>query len=46
LYTARAYNTTAEIFQDMAHDMMLEPKWESVAERISVWLKGQIASKR
>lgn len=44
--TARAYNTTAEIYKDMAHDMMLEPKWESVAERISIWLKGQVVAKR
>jgi len=43
--TARAYNTTAEIYEDMAHDMMLEPKWESVAERISDWLKGQTYAK-
>lgn len=40
--TARAYNTTAETFHNMAHVMMLEPKWESVAERISVWLRGLI----
>ena len=38
--TARAYNTTADIFNDMAHDMMLDPKWESVAERSSVSAKG------
>lgn len=43
--TASAYNTTGEIFDEMAHDMMLEPKWESVAERISDWLKGQAAAK-
>jgi alpha-beta hydrolase superfamily lysophospholipase len=44
--TARAYNTTAEIFKDMAHDMMLEPQWESVAARIAVWLNGQAAVKQ
>ncbi|MCF8199291.1 MAG: lysophospholipase [Sulfuritalea sp.] len=37
--TARAYNTEAEIFEDMAHDMMLEPAWQLVAERIIDWLK-------
>lgn len=37
--TARAYNTEAEIFQGMAHDMMLEPAWQAVAERIAGWLK-------
>lgn len=37
--TARAYNTKAEIFNGMAHDMMLEPGWQLVAERILGWLK-------
>ncbi len=37
--TARAYNTEAEIFEGMAHDMMLEPAWQLVAERIIAWLK-------
>lgn len=32
--TARAYNTKAEIFQGMGHDMMLEPGWQPVSERI------------
>ena len=36
--TARAYRTEAEIFPDMGHDMMLEPGWAAVAERIHVWL--------
>jgi pimeloyl-ACP methyl ester carboxylesterase len=39
--TARAYHTTAEIFPDMAHDMMLEPGWQAVADRILTWLNGQ-----
>lgn len=38
--TARAYNTKAEIFADMAHDMMLEPQWELVAQRIAAWIKA------
>jgi alpha-beta hydrolase superfamily lysophospholipase len=37
--TARAYGLQAEIFPNMAHDMMLEPGWESVAKRILDWLK-------
>ena len=37
--TARAYNTQPEIFAEMAHDMMLEPRWQDVAERIMIWLK-------
>jgi alpha-beta hydrolase superfamily lysophospholipase len=36
--TARAYGTEAEIFPDMAHDMMLEPNWQAVADRIVGWL--------
>ena len=36
--TARAYGTEAEFFPDMGHNMMLEPGWESVAERIDAWL--------
>jgi alpha-beta hydrolase superfamily lysophospholipase len=39
--TARAYHTTAEVFPDMGHDMMLEPGWQAVAERIDGWLNGQ-----
>ena len=36
--TARAYGLQAEIFPDMAHDMMLEPGWQAVADRILDWL--------
>ncbi|WP_342751314.1 alpha/beta hydrolase [Mycolicibacterium hodleri] len=36
--TARAYRTKAEIFPGMGHDMMLEPAWPTVAERIDAWL--------
>lgn len=36
--TARAYGVEAEIFPAMAHDMMLEAGWRSVAERILNWL--------
>jgi pimeloyl-ACP methyl ester carboxylesterase len=32
--TAKAYGTEAVIFSDMAHDMMLEPNWRQVADRI------------
>jgi alpha-beta hydrolase superfamily lysophospholipase len=39
--TARAYNTRAEIIPDVAHNSMLDPRWESVAERILGWLKEQ-----
>jgi pimeloyl-ACP methyl ester carboxylesterase len=36
--TARAYGTEATFFPDMAHDMMLEPGWQSVAETMGKWL--------
>ena len=36
--TAGAYHTEAEIFPNMGHDMMLEPGWAAVAERIHAWL--------
>ncbi|MEZ0365436.1 alpha/beta hydrolase [Mycobacterium sp. pUA109] len=35
---ACSYRTEAEIFPAMGHDMMLEPGWEAVAERIHAWL--------
>ncbi|MCV7246495.1 alpha/beta fold hydrolase [Mycobacterium mantenii] len=38
--TARAYRTRAEIFPAMGHDMMLEPGWIRVAERIDEWLSA------
>jgi pimeloyl-ACP methyl ester carboxylesterase len=41
LATARAYGTQAEFFPGMGHNMMLEPGWESVAERIDTWLSHQ-----
>jgi hypothetical protein len=37
--TARAYGTKAEIFPHMGHNMMLEPGWETVAQRIHSWLQ-------
>lgn len=36
--TARAYGTEPVFFADMGHNMMLEPGWEAVAERIASWL--------
>lgn len=39
--TARAYRTEAEFFPNMGHDMMLEPGWAAVAERIHSWLGTQ-----
>jgi len=37
--TARAYHTQAQIIPDVAHTSMLETRWETVAERILVWLQ-------
>lgn len=37
--TARAYNTQAEIIPGVAHNSMLEQRWQSVADRILAWLK-------
>ncbi len=36
--TARAYGTSAVIFPEMAHDMMLEPGWEQVADAVVDWM--------
>lgn len=36
--TARAYQTEAELFPGMGHNMMLEPGWPAVAGRIESWL--------
>lgn len=39
--TAHAYGTQSEIIPDVAHNSMLELRWQTVAERILVWLKEQ-----
>lgn len=39
--TARAYRTDAEFFADMGHNMMQEPAWTSVADRIDAWLRDR-----
>ncbi|WAJ43210.1 alpha/beta fold hydrolase [Mycobacterium sp. Aquia_216] len=49
--TAAAYRTEAEFFPNMSHDMMLDPGWASVADRIHRWLEtlaaqGESASPR
>lgn len=36
--TARAYRTEPVIFDGMGHDLMLEPGWAAVAERLENWL--------
>jgi pimeloyl-ACP methyl ester carboxylesterase len=37
--TARAYHADFEIIPDVAHDSMLETRWQIVAERILIWLE-------
>lgn len=37
--TARAYNAPSEIIQDVAHNSMLELRWQTVADRILGWLE-------
>lgn len=39
--TANAYRTEPEMFSGIGHDMMLEPGWPKVAERIDGWLTSQ-----
>ena len=39
--TARAYRVRAEFFPGMGHNMMLEPGWPDVAERIDAWLTSR-----
>lgn len=41
--TARAYNAQSVIIAAVAHNSMLEPRWQCVAERILVWLNEQEA---
>jgi pimeloyl-ACP methyl ester carboxylesterase len=36
--TARAYHTRAVIIPDAAHNSMLDPRWQTVADRILGWL--------
>lgn len=39
--TARAYGASAKVFPNMAHDMMLEPGWQSVADTMIEWLQAR-----
>ncbi len=40
--TARAYHTQSEIIPDVAHNSILERRWQTVAERILVWLRERM----
>ena len=39
--TAKAYGIAPIVFPNMAHDMMLEAEWQSVADTIIEWIGGQ-----
>lgn len=39
--TARAYSAHPEVFPDMGHEMMIEPGWAAVAQRIHIWLESR-----
>lgn len=43
--TALTYGARAEIFPGMPHAMMLDPEWESVAERILAWLEETLGAR-
>jgi len=44
--TARAYRTEAMVFDNVAHDMMLDPNWRVVADGIIRRLDEQFAEPR
>ena len=39
--TAALYGAESEVYPDMGHNVMLEPRWQAVAERIDAWLTAQ-----
>jgi pimeloyl-ACP methyl ester carboxylesterase len=40
--TARAYHTRAVIIPGVAHNSMLDPRWQAVAERILAWITNRM----
>jgi len=40
--TARVFNADCKIFPDMAHDLMLERDWQTVADFMILWLEKKI----
>ena len=44
--TAQAYHAPHEIFPNMAHDMMLDTRWQTSADRILSWLKERGLTQR
>ena len=43
--TARAYGTEAVVFDDVAHDMMLDPNWRNVADSMIKKLDAQFGKR-
>lgn len=39
--TARAWNAEEDVIAGVAHNMMLEVRWQAAAERILMWLNGR-----
>jgi pimeloyl-ACP methyl ester carboxylesterase len=39
--TARAYRAESQLVEGMGHNMMLEPGWREVAQRVDTWLSGR-----
>ncbi len=39
--TAESYNAELEMYDGMAHDMMLETGWQNVADRIAGWMTSR-----
>ena len=42
--TARAYGAPSAIFPSMGHDMMLDNRWEQVAEHVRRWLADSVSA--
>lgn len=40
--TAEALNGSFEVFAGQAHDLMLEPAWQQVADRINTWIVDEL----
>lgn len=44
IYIGKAYKTKPVIFPNISHDMMLDPGWRTVADRILIFLYETIIS--